>query len=264
MRKIYTPDKFALLIGIALLWGLLAVLACGPVAQPDQEQVGTLPAMSQLDPSGPAPSTPVALVEEPTAISLAAPPQQDPEPEATEEPTPTPTPEPTATPTPLPDECIPLPANVQERIRQSEKELPDDQKEENGVIHQCFPVLPTPTSKYPALGRYSQVVQAVEQEQASSQEQDAQQARAVESTLMTKDFVRLKYDTMENMQASHTWLLAQLGEGDDNVVFTSRDLPILDAVVPLSLLGPLSQRKGFQSAEPAQRHYLINPLKPRN
>ena len=245
---------------------LVAMLACGPAAPSDPGQVDALPALSQLAPSDPALPVPVAIVEEPTAIPLAAPPQRDPESGATGEPTPTPTPEPTFTPTPFPDECIPLPAGLQERIRQSGKELPDDQKEENGTIYQCYPVVPTPTPKYPALGRYSQSVQALEtaQEQASSQGQDAQQAIASQNILVTKDFVRLKYDTMENMRASHTWLIDQLGDGDDNFVRAHPEVPILDVVTPILLLGPLSQQTGFQSAEPAQRHYLINPLRPRN
>ena len=193
---------------------LLATLACGPVAQPEQEPLGNVIAAPQQDNSG---------TEEPTETP-------------TEEPTPTPTPEPTETPVPVPTVCIILPPELQGG------ELQPGEVERDGLQYLCHELqMEVPTPKYANFGSLSDEAQEAVEAMA------AQRADSSRQVVLEYVGVYAFFDTAENLEAAVAWIKKNgywTADSGRTLDYNTSEL-ILGGDLPTTVLVPLSQQEGF-------------------
>ena len=193
---------------------LLMALACGPVAQPDQEPLGNVIAAPQQDNSG---------TEEPTETP-------------TEEPTPTPTPEPTETPVPVPTVCIVLPPELQGG------ELQPGEVERDGLQYLCHELqMEAPTPKYANFGSLSDEAQEAEEAMA------AQRSDSSRQVVLEYVGVYAFFDTAENLEAAVAWIKKNgywTADSGRTLDYNTSYL-MLGGDLPTTVLVPLSQQEGF-------------------
>ena len=197
---------------------LLMALACGPVAQPDQEPLGNVIAAPQQ--------------YEGTAG------EDDATEEATRTPVPTasPTPEPTETPVPVPTVCIILPPELQGG------ELQPGEVERDGLQYLCHELqMEAPTPKYANFGSLSDEAQEAEEALA------AQRADSSRQVVLEYVGVYAFFDTAENLEAAVAWIEKNgywTADSGRTLDYNTSEL-ILGGDLPTTVLVPLSQQEGF-------------------
>lgn len=207
------PQTLLLTALFLLIVVATTMLACGPAEQLGPAADGALPAAQQLDGG-----------DEPTA-----------------EPTETPTVKPTDTPTPNSTECVTIPPEYQ-----ATPELAAGQVWMDGIKYQCFVIMPTPTPKYPELGRLSRY--AAEADEAQS-----------EADVKTVD-IAITLSSKSDTEAVISWLRGKgvpiaphWSVGYESHIYTYGD-NYITAYIPASLLIPLSKQPGVTRIEPAGPH----------
>ena len=288
-----------LLTALALLIGAATImLACNPAARPAAPDGGmaTLP-VTQPEAGGGAETA--ADPEQPTAIPTAesADPTATPTAETAATPTPepiaateTPTSEPampTDTPTPevLAKAAVPVTATPEKAAPQETEntESPEPTATPTPRPTFCFQQgdgeicinepLPTPTPKYPVLHEFSRYAQEAEEAQANADQ--AGGASGQTEVKVRKVFVRIILSSGASGEPMLAWL-------QNNGVPLTRDWPygiknnlveiygygfeadsasgFIYAIVPASLLLPLSQQPGFAGIEDACRTFRCHGL----
>lgn len=213
------PQTLLLTALFLLIVVATTMLACGPAAQPGPAADGALPAAQQSDDG-----------DEPTET-------ETPTVKPTEEPMDTPTVKPTDTPVPNSTECVTIPPEYQ-----ATPELAKGQVWMDGIKYQCFVIMPTPTPKYPELGRLSRY--AVEAEEAQS-----------EADVKTVD-IAITLSSKSDTEAVISWLRGKgvpiaphWSVGYESHIYTYGD-NYITAYIPASLLIPLSKQPGVTRIEP--------------
>ena len=227
------------------------LMACGPADQSVQESLNNVPAAEP-----PVAVVPQTVQPEVDSARVGAQEEEEedsptptPEPTATPTPTPeptatpTPTPEPTATPTPTPypTECVTLPPEWQSRTK-----LAEGQQRRNGVLYQCYEVVPTPTRKYPDLGDFSLFAQEAEAEVESARAARGDSGAA--EVHIPSVFVKADFSDSTTTTDAGEWLERNntIREGHDH--YFLRVYPqggTVYVVLPATLLPSLSQLDGF-------------------
>ena len=169
------------------------------------------------------------------------------------DPTATPTVEPTETPVPNSTECVSIPPEYQ-----ATPELAEGQIRVDGIAYQCFVVTPTPTPKYPELGEYNWIAVAGEEAAAQRDASQAGGASGQSEVEIPAVRVRITFSDQASTDAAFAWLQSKgvprseevneswRGGIDDRVVaIYGRGWNNIHAIVPASLLRPLSQQGGF-------------------
>lgn len=278
------PQTLLLTALFLLIVVATTMLACGPVEQPAPAADGALPAAQQSDGGDELPETPMETpTDAPTVASAGDADTPTPEPdEVADTPAPgntdTPTPEskePTATPTAEPEAPAATPTPTPEPAESAATPTPEPEKPDLAprptpklICYQeadgefCFEEPPhAPTPKYPVLRDFSRYAQEAE-EALANPGQSAAKVRKV--------FVRISLSSGDSgapmlawLQSNGVPLTTNWTDGIENNLAEiygygfepgSPDGYIY-AIVPASLLFPLSQQPGFAGIEDACRTF---------